>query len=165
LLHDLLTGLAEGTVVQVGAGSNGLRLQVLLQNCVVVGDAVHAKRVEVLRAETRQLVQRRRDLIQALDLGLRVNNLLFVDQECLRHKLVRNVLEVQHVRQNVDCLNRLQIQTQSQLREVALNFAEEFTDHRVNAFVCDLDLWLRLILVSLVLIDLDRVDFSHLNRA
>lgn len=97
MLHNFLGGLPERTIVKVGAGANGLSLQVLFQNCVVVGDAIHAERVEVLRPKARKLVQCRCDLVEALDFGFRVNDFLLVDQEGLGHELIRDVLKVKDI--------------------------------------------------------------------
>lgn len=129
MLHNFLGGLPERTIVKVGAGANGLSLQILFQNCVVVGDAIHAKRVEVLRPEARKLVQCRCDLVEALDLGFRVNDLLFVDQEGLGHELIRDVLKVKDVCEAVDCLHSLQVQPKGELGEITLNFTEKLPDH------------------------------------
>jgi len=95
----------------VGAGADGLSLQVLLQDCVVVGDGVYAECIEVLRAEARQLVQCRCDLVEALDFGFRVDDLFFVDEEGLGHELVSDVLQVQDVCEAVDGLDSLQVQS------------------------------------------------------
>lgn len=75
----------------MGRSSDCLRLQVLLQNCVVVADAIDAESVVIFSTEARQAVQSSGYLIQTDEFVLCFGDLLLKDHKGLSHKLVGHV--------------------------------------------------------------------------